>query len=198
MARVYTEADLCLLLRRVAEGDHAAFEAIVKQFEASVLAVALSVTGQRQDAEDAAQEAFVKIWRSADTFRGDGQSSGTVRVWVLQIARRAALDVVRKRKRRPVLPLVSDEGEAYDPPDEDVNANPAAAYMRGETVRTVREAIADLPSELRQILILRDIEGMAYGDIARVMGCREGTVKSRIFRAREKLKKILESRNFSL
>lgn len=194
MATSYTEAELCHLMHLVAEGDHAAFEQLIRYFEKSILAVALSVTAQRQDAEDAAQEAMVKLWRTAHTYRGEC----CVKAWVMTVARNTALDMKRKQKHRAYLPWETEDGHPYDLPDEHIGSNPEAAYRRREEIEAVWHGISELSPTFRQVLILRDMEGLTYHEIARMLGTSEGTVKSRVFRAREKLKNILKKRNFSL
>ncbi len=192
MATSYTEAELCRLIHLCAEGDHAAFEALVLHFEKSVFAVALSVLEHRQDAEDAAQETFLKLWRSASTYRGDC----AVKTWMLTVARNTALDYKRKRRSTDYLPMETEDGRLYDLPDDHVDSNPEAAYRRRDEAEAVWSAMAELSHVHRQILILRDMEGLPYEEIARLLKCREGTVKSRVNRAREKLKNILKKRNF--
>lgn len=193
MASSYTEAELCRLMHLCAEGDHAAFEALVRHYEKSVFSVALSVLAHRQDAEDAAQETFLKLWRSAHTYRGDC----SVKTWILTVARNTALDLKRGRKHTEVLPMEMTDGKAWDCPDDHVDSNPEASFQRKEEQAAVWSAMEALSFAHRQVLILRDMEGMTYEEIARLLKCREGTVKSRVARAREKLKNILKKRNFS-
>lgn len=182
-------------LFRRAQTDEAAFEQIVLRYERQVYALALALTGNREDAEDTAQEAFLHLWRSLGAWRGECSA----RTWVLRITRNAALDLLRRRGSRMVLPLTltdenGEETEA-DLPDPSPDASPDAAFIRALEIREVRAAIAELPPDQREILTLRDIQDLSYTELSDLLGLPPGTVKSRLFRARAALKKRLCERN---
>lgn len=182
-------------LLTAARKDEKAFEELVLRFERPVFGLASALTGSREDAEDVTQETFLHLWQSLGSWRGDCGA----RTWVLRIARNAALDLVRSRQIRQTLPLtVTDEnGEEVplDVPDDSPDAAPDAAYLRSLEIREVRAAIAALPPDQREILTLRDIQELSYAELSDLLGLPPGTVKSRLFRAREALKKILIERN---
>ncbi len=185
------------LAHLAAEGDEVAFSRLVDAHQNAVYSVALGFFKNREDALDAAQETFLKAWRSIDSFRGDSAFS----TWILKIAYNVCLDTVRKKKRHDAVSLTveDDDGETreLDITDEQISASPERSAERRETVLLVRRAIDTLPYDQRTVLILRDMEDCTYEEIARILNLDLGTVKSRINRARTKLKKVLETWNFS-
>ena len=186
---------LSTLLQRAARGDERAFTAIVTEFEGTVYRFAYHMVGNREDAMDVSQEVFVKLWRSLSSFRGDA----SFQAWLLQITKNTALDLLRKQAHTPLSLTHPDKEEnvkTLDVADTDANANPQAAYEKRETVETVRRAIGRLPEDQRQVLVLRDMEGLSYETIARVLSLEIGTVKSRLHRARNSLRDLLRSWNF--
>lgn len=186
---------LAELMRRAASGEDAAFESLVRHFEGMVYSFALQSLRRREDAEDATQEVFLKLWRTLGTWRDEA----SVKTYVMRIARNTVIDMIRRRNSRPVDSLtVEDDGEESqrDIADTDTSSNPAADYARREQIEAVRSAIDELPPDHREIIILRDINGLSYAEIAEATGLDPGTVKSRLSRAREKLKEILKTRNF--
>lgn len=182
-------------LRQAAGGDTDAFSRLVTELEKPVFRLAYSIMGSREDAEDVSQEAFLRLWRTLASFRGDA----SVVTYMLTITKNAALDELRRRKNRPTFTMtVQDEdGEERqaDYADPDPDSDPAKEYARRERIEGVRRAIADLPAEQRVILTLRDMEGRSYEEIAEILGLNDGTVKSRLFRARQALKNLLLQRN---
>ena len=182
-------------LRQAAGGDTDAFSRLVTELEKPVFRLAYSIMGSREDAEDVSQEAFLRLWRTLASFRGDA----SVVTYMLTITKNAALDELRRRKNRPTFTMtVQDEdGEERqaDYADPDPDSDPAKEYARRERIEGVRRAIADLPAEQRVILTLRDMEGRSYEEIAEIVGLNDGTVKSRLFRARQALKDLLLQRN---
>lgn len=178
-----------------AKGDEAAFSDIVREYESAVFRYALSFCKNEEDAFDISQEAFLKLWKTIPRFKGDCSP----KTWIMNITRSVAIDFLRTKRRGASLPLYAEgnEGElALDFPDDSADANPALAYEKKERAALVRAAVNALPRDLAETLYLREFEGLSYDEIARVMGVRVGTVKSRISRARDGVKEFLEKRNF--
>ena len=172
-------------IERVLGGDANAFEPLVHAYEKTVYNLALRTLGNAQDAEDVTQEAFLKAFRSLSSYRGDSKFS----VWLYRIVSNLCLDHLRASKRRPTqsLTVENDEGEedVLDIPDE--HFSPEHLLDRKLTRESVQRGLAALPDEARQVLLLREIQGMSYEDIGRTLDLEPGTVKSRIFRARKRL-----------
>ena len=184
------------LLERAKHGNARAFEGLVRLYEARVFSYAMTLLGNRQDAEEVTQDVFVKIWRTLARFRGDCSFSS----WVMRITKNTATDALRAR-REPTVSLTAEdengEEREMDLVDEDPASNPSAAFERDERIKLVRRAIGELPHDQREILTLRDLYGYRYEEIAHILQLEDGTVRSRLSRARQHLKKILESWNFS-
>ena len=187
---------LAELMRRAASGEDAAFESLVRHFEGMVYSFALQSLRRREDAEDATQEVFLKLWRTLGTWRDEA----SVKTYIMRIARNTVIDMIRRRNSHPTdsLTVEDDDNEErqLDIADTDTASNPAADYARREQIEAVRRAIDELPPDHREIIILRDINGLSYAEIAEATGLDPGTVKSRLSRAREKLKEFLKTRNF--
>lgn len=186
-------------IERAARGDSDAFAEIVAQYEHFVLNTAANViknAGLPPDlAEDVAQEAFIKAWRSISHFRGES----SVSTWLYRITVNAARDAVRSHSRGGTLSLTRDDDfdtSEWDLPVTSGDTVPEDAVERDELIRGVRRAIEELPEDMRRVVILRDIDELSYEDIAEILDIELGTVKSRLNRGREKLKKILERGNF--
>jgi RNA polymerase sigma-70 factor (ECF subfamily) len=173
------------LIRRVQAGNAEAFEDLVRAHEKTVYNLALRMTGHPQDAEDMAQEAFWKAYRSLGEFRGESKFS----VWLYRIASNVCLDFLRSRSRKPTVSLSveDDEGEEGQLDIADESQSPELLMERGLTRDAVRRGLDTLPPDYRQILLLREIQGLSYDEIAAVLEIEVGTVKSRIFRARKRL-----------
>lgn len=173
------------IIARVLGGDTDAFEALVTEYEKNVYHLALKMTGNTEDAADLSQEAFIKAFHSLSSFRGDSKFS----VWLYRIVSNVCLDFLRRRSRRQTvsLSMEDEDGEEaqLDIPDE--RQAPELLLEKSMTREAVRRGLAQLPPEPRQILLLREIQGLSYEEIASVLGIESGTVKSRIFRARKKL-----------
>ena len=173
------------LIRQVQHGDTDAFELLVEAYEKTVYNVALQMTGNREDAQDLTQEAFFKAYNSLSSFRGESKFSS----WLYRIVSNLCLDFKRRQSRRPSssLTVEDDEGETLQLDIADESQSPEVLLERKLTRDAVRRGLAELPDEQRQILLLREIQGLSYDEIAYAMGLEPGTVKSRIFRARKKL-----------
>lgn len=173
------------IVRRVLEGDADAFGAIVDEYQKNVYNLALRMTGNPEDAQDMSQEAFIKAFNSLASFRGDSKLS----VWLYRIVSNVCLDFLRSRKRRQTVSLNMDDGEGGTSELEipDLSAMPEEELNRRLTREAVRKGLLSLPEDQREILLLREIEGLSYDEIAQALGLEAGTVKSRIFRARKRL-----------
>ena len=173
------------LVRRVQSGEADAFEELVKAHEKPVYNLALRLVGNPQDAEDMAQEAFLKVYRSLPEFRGESKFS----VWLYRIVSNVCLDHLRRQGRRPASSLTTEdedgEEQQWDVPDE--SQSPERLLEQKLTREAVQRGLETLPADQRQILLLREIRGMSYEEIGQTLDLEPGTVKSRIFRARKKL-----------
>lgn len=179
------------LIEQCRNGDVAAFENLVLLYEKKVFNVAYRMLGNKDDASEIAQEVFVKVFVSINQFKGKSSFS----TWVYRITVNMCLDEIRKRKKVSLIYINEgislDDGEvemqiATDAPGPDEMAE------LSELQRTVTKAILLLSEEQRTVIILRDIQGLSYKEIAEIIKCPSGTVKSRVNRARAALKHILE------
>ncbi len=173
------------VIQAVLDGDVNAYEALVKEYEKNVYNLALRMTGNSEDAYDMSQEAFIKAYNSLSAFRGDSKFS----VWLYRIVSNVCLDFLRSKNRKPTVSLSveNDDGEEVELDIADESSSPELVLERGLTRDAVRRGLAALPDDHREILLLREIQGLSYDEIAEVLGLEAGTVKSRIFRARKKL-----------
>ncbi len=184
------------LVERLKSGDAGAFEALVHACERRVYNLALRYSNNHADAMDISQEVFLRVLRSVDKFKGEC----SVETWVYRIAVNLSIDHTRRRTRRGELSLTVGEDEEtetqHDLPDDTYAPEPA--YDRTELRESVARAVAALPEEHRKILVLRDIDGFTYAQISEILNLEEGTVKSRLFRARARLRETLSGGgNFS-
>lgn len=173
------------VIQAVLDGDVNAYEALVKEYEKNVYNLALRMTVNSEDAYDMSQEAFIKAYNSLSSFRGESKFS----VWLYRIVSNVCLDFLRSRNRKPTLSLSveDDDGDEVEMDIADESQSPEQLLDRALTRDAVRRGLAALPPEHREILLLREIQGLSYEEIAETLGLEEGTVKSRIFRARKKL-----------
>ncbi len=180
-----------LLLKKARDGDPEAFEALMTAVEPLVWRVCWHYTGNREDASDCGQETMIKIWRSLEQYRGDCAFES----WVYRIAASCSLDFLRKRKRDLSESLEPLREQGFDPPDESPGTE--ERVVTADRHERIREAIASLPEEQRDALVLTQLEGKSYEETARLLGVSEGTVKSRINRARSRLRELLEKMELS-
>ena len=166
-------------------GDANAFETLVLEYEKNVYNIALRMTGNSEDAADMTQEAFIKAYNSLQSFRGDSKFS----VWLYRIVSNVCLDFLRSKNRRPTVSLSveDDDGEDAQLDVADESQSPELLLDRKLTRDSVRRGLDSLPPDYRQILLLREIQGLSYDEIAQALSLEVGTVKSRIFRARKRL-----------
>ena len=177
------ETDLSLV-RRVQRGDKGAFDALVLKYQHKVVKLVTRYVRSLAEAEDVAQEAFIKAYRALPQFRGDS----AIYTWLYRIAINTAKNAVASRERSPVVYDLDqgDRAEIYELQGRMKDgATPEALAMTEEIRATVNAAIESLPEDLRTAIVLRELEGLSYEEIAAAMDCPVGTVRSRIFRARE-------------
>lgn len=183
------------LIQQAAAGDTAAFEALVLRYQTQVYSLAFRMVGNEADAQDLAQEAFVRAWRALDSFQFSSQFS----TWLYRLTSNICIDFLRSQKKRKHISLTvlqDDEQQQWDMPDH--RPLPEEQIMVSQEREALAKAIASLDPEYRQVLILRIVNDCSYQQISQIMGIREGTVKSRLSRAREQLrKKLAQSGNFS-
>jgi len=171
------------LVKRVQSGDKTAFDMLVLKYQHRIGAVIGRFVHDYAESQDIAQETFIRAYRALNNFRGDAQFY----TWLYRIAVNTAKNHLVSMKRRPPTSDVdADDAEhfdgAYRMHDSDT---PEHELLREEIARTVSEVVAELPEELRQAITLREMEGLSYEEISETMDCPIGTVRSRIFRARE-------------
>ena len=180
-----TREQEAMIVRKVLQGDVNAFEKLVTEYEKAVYAIAQRMTGNAEDAADMTQETFIKAYNSLSSFRGDSKFS----VWLYRIANNVCLDFLRSKSRRPTVSLSTedDDGEETQLDIADESQSPELLLESSLTRDAVRRGLDSLPPDYKQILLLREIQGLSYEEIAAALGIESGTVKSRIFRARTRL-----------
>lgn len=185
-----------VLLARAKKGEVAAFESLMTAYENRIYSLALRSTGSEQDAADITQEVFLRVWKNLDSFRGDSSLS----TWLYRVTSNLCVDFARKKAAEGMPTSIDDEeSPAADLADSSRMAQPEAAVENSELREELQFALAQLSEEHRRVVLLRDVAGMTYTDIAHTLGLEEGTVKSRLARARAGLRKILLERgNISL
>ena len=177
------------ILARARRGDLAAFEELVRRTEKRVYAVALRSSGSPEDAADITQEVFLRAWRSIEDFRGDSGFS----TWLFRITANLCVDFARHRQAQPqTQPLVGEDDA--ERPIPDTAPTPEEHLENSELGRELAAALDEISEEHRRIVLLRDVSGLSYTEIAEVLEISEGTVKSRLSRARIALRTILQKR----
>ena len=167
-----------LLVARATEGDLAAFEVLVRRYQVRIFRLCLGMVGNHSDAEDAAQDVFFTAWRSIGRFRGDSQFS----TWLYRVAVNRCLKHLGRRP--PATHLIPERAGTL--------GNPEAELEADERLRATASALAELTVEQRTPLLLRDVEGLTYGEIAEVLGVTVTAVKSRLNRARVQMARTLD------
>jgi len=183
------------LIARVQRGDKRAFDLLVIKYQRRIMRLLSRQVRNPSDIEDIAQETFIKAYRALPDFRGES----AFYTWLYRIAINTARNWYVAQTRRPqtVDPRENPEGETFDQIDNlrDINT-PEALLASRQVAQTINQAMAELPEELRNAITLREVEGLSYDEIAQAMDCPVGTVRSRIFRAREaianKLRPVLQ------
>ena len=179
-----TEVSEKKIIEKVLGGDANAFEELVLKYEKTVYNLALRMVGDRDDAFDMTQEAFIKAYGSLSSFRGDSKFS----VWIYRITTNVCLDFLRSKSRKQQVSLtVSDDDEDAQLDIPDPSSAPEQQLIKKISMQSVEEGLKTLPDKQRQILVMRELGGMSYAEIGAALSLEEGTVKSRIFRARKRL-----------
>lgn len=194
-ALAWDERDEAALIERLRARDETAFNELVRAYERRVFGLMLRMLGRRQEAEDLAQEVFVQVFKAIDQFRGDSKLS----TWIYRIGVNLCKNHTKYLQRRH-----SNEQDEFEPLAERAPMSNAKGTTVGDIARpdemlvgreleaVVQRAIASLEPEFREALILRDVEDLSYEEIAQITGVPDGTVKSRIHRARAQLKAAVE------
>lgn len=182
-------ADERKLVRLAKKGDTDAFEQLVEMHSSRIYSIALRMVGNPVDAEDLAQEAFLRIWRGLEGFNMDAKFS----TWVYRLTTNVCIDYLRKEKKNNNVPLFTedDEGEETELQIPDQRCSPEQKMEQEQLLRSVEQAMNSLDPQYRQILTLRELGGLSYDEISRQLDLKEGTVKSRIARAREQMRRLL-------
>ena len=187
--------DDLLIVQRVQAGDKLAFNLLVNKYHRRVARLLTRMVRNQEDIEDVVQETFIKAYRAIGNFRGDS----AFYTWIYRIAINTAKNLLVTQGRRPSTLKESNDGDSETFEDNAALSNidtPESLYQTKQIGESVNEAMAALPEELRSAIVMREIDGLSYEEIAAAMDCPIGTVRSRIFRAREsiaaKIKPLLE------
>ena len=176
-----------LLLRRAQRGDPEAFGQLMEPMEQLVWRGCWHYTGDREASSDCAQDAMIRIWRGLESYRGDCAFES----WVYRIAANCSMDWLRKKKRDRSVSMEPMKEQGFDPAD--TSPGTEDQVIAKDERRRLREAIALLPEDQREALVLTQLERVPYEEAARMLDTTEGTVKSRVNRAKAKLREILSS-----
>ncbi|MBE0548607.1 MAG: sigma-70 family RNA polymerase sigma factor [Rubrivivax sp.] len=174
-----TESELIVLAKG---GDQSAYGVLVRRHQDRIYRHLLNLTGSREEALELAQEVFIKAWQALPTWRPDAQ----FHTWVYRIASNAALDILRRRKVVRFVPLEDDYDAPVDQP------GPEAQLQARQSLRRLDASLARLSLEQREIVLLREVEGLSYDELATTLGIDVGTVKSRLARARAALAALFD------
>lgn len=192
MSEKQADADL---VARVQQGDKKAFDLLMLKYQRKITRLLSRMLRDQSEIEDVMQETFIKAYRALPQFRGES----AFYTWLYRIAINTARNWMASQGRRPSSPNLnqSEDGETFDEIDNLTDNNtPESILASQEIANSVNETIQELPAELRTAIVLREIEGLSYEEIAQSMDCPIGTVRSRIFRAREaiaaKLRPLIE------
>lgn len=181
------------LVERAQKGDGRAFEALVRKYQRRVFRLAFGMVKNQEDAMDVSQEAFVRVHKHLATFKGEA----SFYTWVYRITKNLCIDHLRRSRGDKVEyddTLARDEGAgvALGLQGQSGSLNPAKEALRGELGGKISEALAELSENHREILLLRELEGLAYEELAETLEIKKGTVMSRLFHARKKMQEILK------
>lgn len=178
------------LVERVQKGDKRAFDLLVVKYQHKIFAIIGRYVRDHSEVQDVAQEAFIKAYRALANFRGES----AFYTWLYRIAINTAKNYLVARNRRPPSSDVDVEDAEFYTGNEALTdmESPERSLLRDELQATVDQAITELPEDLRTAVTLREMEGLSYEDIAAIMDCPVGTVRSRIFRAREAIDRAIK------
>lgn len=172
------------LVEAFCRGDEQAFVALVDRYKHRLFRIALSVVRSHDDAEDVLQDALIKVYHSLPDFR----SASKVYTWLYRIVMNKAIDYVR---RRPQITREPQEEMLHELPDVTHDSQPDVAALRTELHDVIFDAIDTLPEKQRRVILLREVENLSYAEIADIVGCSEGTVMSRLYYARERVREVI-------
>jgi RNA polymerase sigma-70 factor (ECF subfamily) len=182
------------LVARARQGDRDAYRVLVERYQRRVFHLAFSLLRNREDAADVSQEAFVKVFVHLNSFKGDSSFA----TWLFRIANNLAIDLIRRRASSSQVEFEEDATATVEGHELHgtgiaalLDANPQRQTLRRELGEKLEEALAQLPEKHRAILILREVEGLSYEQIAEALEVPPGTVMSRLFHARAKMQKLL-------
>jgi RNA polymerase sigma-70 factor (ECF subfamily) len=184
--------DELALIQDAQRGDLAAFNSLVLAYQETVFNTALRILGDDEQAADASQDAFISAFRSLNSFRG-----GSFRAWLMRTVTNTCLDELRRRKRRPTTPLEPEtsDGEEVESPSwlADPSASPEEQLDQAELEHAIQHCLDALPIDFRSVVVLADIQGLDYAEVASAVRKPLGTIKSRLARARLRLRDCLQS-----
>ncbi|MBV6451350.1 MAG: ECF RNA polymerase sigma factor SigE [Anaerolineales bacterium] len=179
------------LITDAQSGNLDAFNTLVLHYQDSVFNTALRILGDEDQAADASQEAFISAFKSISSFRG-----GSFKAWLMRTVTNACYDELRRQKRRPTTPLEpdTDDGEEMDSPKwlADPNMTPAQQAEADEVEHAIQHCLDNLPLEFKTVVVMADIQGMDYTEVAAAIRVPLGTIKSRLARARLRLRECLQ------
>jgi RNA polymerase sigma-70 factor (ECF subfamily) len=187
------QPDDLTLVKRCRDGDKEAFRLLVERYQRKVFAQALGMVKDKDEAMDIAQEAFVKVYKYLGHFKGDS----SFYTWLYRIVANLCVDRLRKTTSRSPTSQEYDDAIGRDEMagagilSTRLGTNPQKSALRGELAKKMEEALAQIPEKHREILLLRELEGMSYEDLARILKIPKGTVMSRLFHARAKMQRLL-------
>ncbi|MCX7714412.1 MAG: sigma-70 family RNA polymerase sigma factor [Clostridia bacterium] len=176
------------LVRLCQKGDHEAFNQLVQLYQSKVINIAYGLLSNTEDAADAAQDTFIKIYRSISSFKGKSSLS----TWIYRITVNVCTDILRKRGKQNIFSInthTEDDEREFDIKDPSHTPDELAEIT--EMQKEIRSAIASLPHDYKIVVVLYDIEGLSYNEISQILSCPIGTVKSRLNRGRTLLKNAL-------
>jgi RNA polymerase sigma-70 factor, ECF subfamily len=183
------------LVKRAQAGDQRAFATLVERYQRKAFAVALGLLKDREESMDVAQEAFVKVFKYLDHFKGES----SFYTWLYRITVNICIDRRRRKGADPGEQVEFDEAVRQEAEGEvgvlgtRLGSNPAKAALRAELMHKIEEALEQIPEKHRAILLLREVDGMSYEDLAKTLKIRKGTVMSRLFHARKKMQSLLSA-----
>lgn len=192
--RAVLATDDLTLVKRVKTGDQRAFKLLVERYQRKVYSVAYGMLKDKEESLDVSQEAFIKVYKYLDHFKGDS----SFYTWLYRITVNICIDVIRKRGNMKGEAVEFDESVPMDLSEANLGAlgtrlgtNPQRSALRRELAEKIEEALAALPERHRAILLLREVEGMSYEELSATLEIPKGTVMSRLFHARAKVQKML-------